>query len=67
VPHKQQRRTEYRGVNVCKVWERVVERKDLGGADKGDVLWVGSTSDELCRREDFEISSQRVEHQDHPN
>ena len=67
VPHKWQRRTEHRSVDTCKVWERVIERKDLGWADKGEVPWVGNISDGLCRQEDFEIDSQRVEHQDDPN
>ena len=50
--HKSQKRIEYGDVDACKVWECVVECKDFGG---------------LCTRENLELSSQRIEHQDHLN
>jgi len=56
-----------RCVDACKVWERVVEHEGLGRADKGKVPLLDNILDGLCRCGDFEISSQRVEHQDHPN
>ena len=65
--HKSQRRIEHGGVDACKVCERVVERKDLGWADQGDVPWVDNILDGLCTRKNLELSSPRIEHQDHPN
>ena len=67
VPHKWQRRTEPGGVNACKFWEGVVERRDFDWADHGEVPWVDNILDALYWREDFEISSQRVGHQGHDN
>ena len=58
------------GVDACKVWGGIIERKDLGWADKGDSLYsLGWTTYlyGLCRCDDFEIGSQRVEYRDHPN
>ena len=39
-------RTEHCGVDTLKVWKRVIEREDLGGADKGKV--TTNTSDMDC-------------------
>lgn len=48
------RRTEYRGVDTCKVRERVVEGKDLSWADKGEVPLGGKILVRLCVGRDFE-------------
>jgi hypothetical protein len=44
VPQKRvsgRRRTEHRGVDACEIWKRVVEREDLGRADKRKVASRG--------------------------
>lgn len=61
-----QRRTEHRGVDACKLWERVVGRKDPVWALEGEASWVDNILDRLCRRDDFEIGLKRVEYH-HPN
>jgi hypothetical protein len=40
-------RTEHRGVDARKFWERVVEREDLGWTDKGKI--TGRKKDERDR------------------
>jgi hypothetical protein len=48
------RRTEYCGVDTCKVRERVVEGKNLSWADKGEVPWGGKILARPCVGRNFE-------------